>query len=73
VPKLTNEDFNLAKRFTLFIDEAYENKVALIILAQTSPGKIYETGINSELFKRTISRIREIGSDKYWKESKFFN
>ncbi len=70
VPKLNNEDLNEAKRFTLFIDEVYENKVALVILAKTIAKRIYENGIGFEAFKRTISRLNEIKSDNYWENSK---
>jgi cell division protein ZapE len=71
IPKLTKEDVNEARRFLLFIDEVYENKVALIFSAKVSAEKIYENGIGVEVFQRAISRINEIKSDFYWKNSKF--
>ncbi len=37
LPKLTKEDVNEARRFILFIDEIYENKVALIVNSQAKP------------------------------------
>lgn len=70
VPKLSKEDVNEARRFILFIDEIYENNVALIILSQTKAEKIYENGIGAEAFKRTVSRLNEIKSDDYWLKSK---
>lgn len=70
VPSLTPDDVNEARRFTLFIDEIYENKVALIILAKTKSDKIYENGIGAESFQRTVSRLNEIKSDEYWQASK---
>jgi len=70
VPKLTSEDVNEARRFVLFIDEVYENKTALIVLAKTKLEKIYESKIGSEAFARTVSRLNEIKSDQYWQESK---
>ena len=70
LPKLMSEDVNEARRFVLFIDEIYENQVALIILAKTNPEKIYENGVGIEAFKRTISRLNEIKSDQYWQASK---
>jgi cell division protein ZapE len=70
VPFLTDEEVNEARRFTLFIDEIYENKTALIILAKTKSDKIYPNGIGSEVFKRTVSRLNEIKSDGYWAVSK---
>ena len=71
LPILTPEDVNEARRFVLFIDEIYENKVALIILAQSEIDEIYKKGIGVEAFKRTISRLKEISSAEYWNASKF--
>ena len=70
LPKLTKEDPNEARRLILFIDEAYENKLALIILAECKIEEIYLHGIGIEAFKRTISRLKEIKSDFYWHHSK---
>lgn len=70
LPKLTEEDVNEARRFILFIDEVYENKVALIINSQVNPEEIYKSGTGSEAFFRTVSRLNEIKSDQYWQESK---
>ena len=70
VPHLLAEDVNEARRFVLFIDEVYENKVALIVVAKTKPEKIYENGIGAEAFKRTVSRLNEIKSDHYWQASR---
>lgn len=72
IPKLNEDNINEARRFLLFIDEAYENKTALIISAKVAAEKIYEKGIGSEVFGRAVSRINEIKSDFYWKNSKFF-
>ncbi len=65
IPRLLPEDANEARRFILFIDEAYEKKTNLIILAKTLPNKIYESGTGAEAFKRTVSRLNEIKSDNY--------
>ena len=70
LPKLTKEEPNEARRLILFIDEAYENKLALIILAECEIEEIYLHGIGIEAFKRTISRLKEIKSDFYWHNSK---
>ncbi|MBP7710282.1 MAG: cell division protein ZapE [Rickettsiales bacterium] len=66
IPQLLPEDANEARRLVLFIDEAYEKKTALIILAKTKSEKIYENGSGAEAFKRTVSRLNEIQSDQYW-------
>lgn len=73
VPNLTEENVNEAKRFTLFIDEVYENKTALIVSAKTKIDEIYPAGIGSSAFKRTASRLKEIKTEQYWKNSKFFS
>jgi predicted ATPase len=54
----------------LFIDEVYENKVALIILAKVKSEKLYQNGNGVEAFLRTVSRLNEIKSDRYWQASK---
>ena len=71
LPKLCSEDENQAKRLMFFIDEIYENKTALVILAKTKPEQIYQNSIGCEAFKRTISRLNEIKSDKFRVNSKF--
>lgn len=71
VPKLIKEDVNEARRLILFIDEIYENKVALLMLSEVEIDKIYSDGIGSEAFKRAASRLNEIISDYYWQRSKY--
>ena len=66
IPQLLPEDANEARRFVLFIDEVYEKKTGLIVLAKTKSEKIYESGTGAEAFKRTVSRLNEIKSDQYW-------
>lgn len=70
LPRLQADNVNEARRFVLFIDEIYENKVALIIIAKTKISEIYQNGTGAEAFKRTASRLNEIKSDNYWQHSK---
>lgn len=70
LPVLNKEDRNESRRFTLFIDEIYENKTALIILAKTKIDNIYGEEKGEQVYERTISRLKEIKSDQYWQESK---
>lgn len=70
LPKLTPQDVNEARRFILFIDEVYENKTALIVQSQINIDEIYVEGTGHQAFKRTVSRLKEIKSDAYWKASK---
>lgn len=60
IPRLSKEDRNEAKRLIWFVDEAYENKVKLVILSEVKPEEIYLEGVGSESFKRTASRLNEI-------------
>lgn len=70
VPQIAVENSNEARRLTLFIDEVYENKVGLIVLAKVEASKIYQYKSNAKAFKRTVSRFNEIKSDAYWQASK---
>ncbi|MBM5782674.1 MAG: cell division protein ZapE [Pelagibacterales bacterium] len=71
IPRLTEENINEARRFILFIDEVYENKTSLIVSAKSNIDQIYPSGIGSSAFKRTASRLKEIKTELYWKNSKF--
>jgi cell division protein ZapE len=71
VPYFFEEDINVIRRFSLFIDEVYENKTAIIILAKTIPKKLCKIPIVPQYFDRTISRLQEICSKQYWQESKY--
>jgi cell division protein ZapE len=62
VPILKAEDRNEAKRLIWFIDEAYEKKVQLVVLAECKPEEIYVKGVGAKAFKRAASRLNEITS-----------
>src|SRR3989338_29618 len=66
LPSLNKDDVNEVRRFMLFIDEVYENKTALIILAKIDLKKVFVI----EGFERVVSRLNEIRSDKFWQKSK---
>jgi cell division protein ZapE len=70
LPQFKAEDVNEIRRFTLFIDEIYENKTALIIQSQIKIDKIYNNTKNISYAPRTISRLQEIKSQLYWQNSK---
>ena len=70
LPQFKEEDVNEARRFTLFIDEVYENKLALIILAGCDISEIYNNMRNIPWHARTSSRLQEIKSSSYWAASK---
>lgn len=70
LPQFKAEDVNEIRRFTLLIDEIYENKTALILQTQVAINKIYDHTKNINYTERTISRLQEIKSQIYWGESK---
>ena len=67
IPKLSPDDRNEAKRLILFIDQAYEAKISLLILSEVDIDEIYKKGVDSFKFKRTASRLKEMMSDDYGK------
>lgn len=65
IPKLGPEKRNEAKRLVTLIDALYEHKVNLICTAETVPEDLYSSGDGAFEFKRTVSRLTEMGSEKY--------
>lgn len=67
---------NEAKRFVFLIDEIYENKTAFFILAESEIEQIFDEYYlkksTAKIFTRSLSRINEIKSDDYFKNSKIF-
>ena len=56
---------NILARFISFIDVLYENKNILSISTNVELDKLYIGKTNSYEFKRTISRLKEMGSKNY--------
>lgn len=73
LPILDEEMPNETRRFMLFIDEVYENRVALIILAQSGLDNIYSSEKLRKVNARVLSRLSEINSDHYYNNSKIFD
>ena len=59
---------NIITRFISFIDVLYENKNILSISTNVGLDEIYTGKTNYEEFKRTVSRLREMGSEQYINE-----
>lgn len=70
VPKIAKDETDYALRFINFIDNIYFNKVLLFISLADEPEKIYPQGKRVKEFKRTISRLYEMSSINYYKNSK---
>jgi cell division protein ZapE len=66
IPPLKAEDRNEAKRFVTLIDTLYDHRIKLIATAETAPEGIYAHGDGNFEFARTVSRLIEMQSDKYW-------
>lgn len=69
IPRLPAEKRNEAKRFVTLIDALYEYQVQLICTAEGPPESIYAEGDGAFEFKRTVSRLAEMQSEKYLQEA----
>jgi cell division protein ZapE len=67
VPVMTAANRNEAKRFIALIDTLYDDGVKLVASAAAEPGALYQASDGYEVneFKRTASRIAEMGSTDY--------
>jgi cell division protein ZapE len=67
IPVMSPDQRNEAKRFILLIDALYDNAVKLVASAAAERDEIYQgTGTTEATeFKRTISRLVEMGSTEY--------
>jgi cell division protein ZapE len=60
IPRLSQANYNEAKRFVTLIDALYEAKVRLIGSAADEPERLYAEGEGAFEFERTASRLREM-------------
>jgi cell division protein ZapE len=67
VPVMRYEQRNFAKRFIILIDTLYDNCVKLVASADADPLSLYlaTDGVETNEFKRTSSRLIEMGSESY--------
>jgi cell division protein ZapE len=67
IPVMDYADRNAAKRFITLVDALYDNAVKLIASAEANPVSLYlaHEGVEANEFKRTTSRLIEMGSESY--------
>jgi len=65
IPVMTDNMHNVARRFTLLIDTLYDEGVKLICSAAAPADQLYPSGIASDAFRRTVSRLAEMQSEDY--------
>ena len=65
IPQLDDNLNNYIHRFISLIDAFYENKNILSISTRVELDNIYTGKLNAVELKRTISRLKEMGSNTY--------
>ena len=65
IPVLDADHDDSARRFIELVDELYDRGVNLMVSAARTPESLYHGKRLREPFKRTASRLREMGSNEY--------
>ena len=65
VPRLSPDNYDVARRFIVLIDALYEHRVKLVASAEAMPDALYRRGEGAQAFERTASRLQEMQSVAY--------
>jgi cell division protein ZapE len=65
IPRLSPDNYDVARRFINLIDTLYDQRVKLIASADATPDQLYRRGENAKMFERTASRLDEMQSEDW--------
>jgi cell division protein ZapE len=65
IPRLSPDNYDVARRFINLIDTLYDEHVKLIASADATPDQLYRRGENAKMFERTASRLDEMQSEAW--------
>lgn len=65
VPKMGQDEYDLAHRFMSLVDLLYDHRVNLIVSAAAPPGELYDGDRFQFEFDRVVSRLIEMQSEAY--------
>ncbi|MEP7329030.1 MAG: cell division protein ZapE [Betaproteobacteria bacterium] len=65
IPVMTEQQGDLARRFTWLIDILYDNGVKLVASSAAPAETLYKSGPNAQEFPRTVSRLTEMRTREY--------
>ena len=65
IPRLSPDNYDVARRFINLIDTLYDQRVKLVASADAMPDQLYRRGENAKMFERTASRLDEMQSEEW--------
>jgi cell division protein ZapE len=65
IPRLSPDNYDVARRFINLIDTLYDQRVKLVASADATPDQLYRRGENAKMFERTASRLDEMQSEDW--------